>query len=265
MQLRQADYQALLEHDSTAVFKPFVDADENANIANALGVDVGSSLLKSPYDIQYYWLLEGIQNAQDENVKITDEAIQEFMRHYHMVVLPKKAAERSEKWLAAKAQESGVQKTESGLLYKVIEAGDMEKAAKNDADVVKVHYVGKLQDGTVFDASRFADKFTAEQIAQFREQYPSEFDENGNFKQADQPVEFPLNGVIKGWTEGMKLIGPGGKITLYIPADLAYGPQGAGRMIGPNEALEFTVELLEVTPAPVEEVVTATEETPAKK
>ena len=263
LQNRHTDFQALREHDSTAVFVPFADAEENAKISTALGVDIGSNLLKSPYEIQYYWLLEGLQNATDEDVKLSDEAIQEFMRRYHTVVLPKKAAERSEKWLAEKAKESGVNKTESGLLYQVVEAGDMEKAAKNDADVVKVHYVGKLQDGTVFDASRFADKFTAEQIAQFREQYPDMFDENGNFKQADQPAEFPLNGVIKGWTEGMKLIGPGGKIVLYIPADLAYGAQGAGRQIGPNEALEFTVELLEVTPAPAAEAE-APAETPAK-
>jgi FKBP-type peptidyl-prolyl cis-trans isomerase FkpA len=61
----------------------------------------------------------------------------------------------------------------------------------------------------------------------------------------------------------MKLVGPGGKIILYIPADLAYGARGAGRQIGPNEALEFTVELLEVTPAPTEEAA-ANEEAPAK-
>ena len=196
-------------------------------------------------------------------MKLTDETMQEFMQHYHVVVIPQQAAERSAKWIEKMSKKSGVKKTETGLCYKVVEAGDMEKAAKNDADVVKVHYVGKLQDGTVFDASRFADKFTAEQIAQFREQYPDMFDENGNFKQADEPIEFPLNGVIKGWTEGMKLVGPGGKIILYIPADLAYGARGAGRQIGPNEALEFTVELLEVTPAPTEEAAAA-EEAPAK-
>ena len=262
MQMRQADYQALREHDSTAVFVPFENEEENEKIAYALGVDVGSNLLKSPYTIQYYWLLQGLQDAANEDVKLTDETMQEFMQHYHVVVIPQQAAERSAKWIEKMSKKSGVKKTETGLCYKVVEAGDMEKAAKNDADVVKVHYVGKLQDGTVFDASRFADKFTAEQIAQFREQYPDMFDENGNFKQADEPIEFPLNGVIKGWTEGMKLVGPGGKIILYIPADLAYGARGAGRQIGPNEALEFTVELLEVTPAPTEEA--AAEETPAK-
>ena len=263
MQLRQTDYQALREHDSTAVFVPFENEEENENISYALGVDIGNNLLQSPYTIQYFWLLQGIQDAANEDVKLTDEAMQEFMQHYHVVVLPQQAAERSAKWIEKMSKKSGVKTTESGLCYKVVEAGDMEKAAKNDADVVKVHYVGKLQDGTVFDASRFADKFTAEQIAQFREQYPDMFDENGNFKQADEPIEFPLNGVIKGWTEGMKLVGPGGKIILYIPADLAYGARGAGRQIGPNEALEFTVELLEVTPAPTEEAAAA-EETPAK-
>ena len=64
----------------------------------------------------------------------------------------------------------------------------------------------------------------------------------------DSPIEFPLNGVIKGWTEGMKLIGKGGKITLWIPAELAYGERGAGQNIGPNMALRFDVELLEVNP-----------------
>ena len=73
-------------------------------------------------------------------------------------------------------------------------------------------------------------------------------------------IEFPLNRVIKGWTEGMKLVGKGGKIILYIPSELAYGPRGAGRAIGPNEALEFTVELIDVKPfeepKPAEEAAT---------
>ena len=73
----------------------------------------------------------------------------------------------------------------------------------------------------------------------------------------EEPAEFPLNRVIPGWTEGMKLVGKGGAITLWIPADLAYGPRGAGRDIGPNEALQFEVEIVDVKPyvepAPVAE------------
>jgi FKBP-type peptidyl-prolyl cis-trans isomerase FkpA len=63
----------------------------------------------------------------------------------------------------------------------------------------------------------------------------------------DSPIEFPLEKVIKGWTEGMKLVGKGGRISLWIPAELAYGERGAGQDIGPNEALYFDVELLDVT------------------
>ena len=128
----------------------------------------------------------------------------------------------------------------------------MEKAAKNDEDVVKVHYTGKLQDGTVFDASRFENR-SKEQQELMRLQQPSLFNEKGKLIEAEEPIEFPLNRVIKGWTEGMKLVGPGGKIKLYIPAELAYGRRGAGQLIGPNEALEFEVELIEVVPAVVEE------------
>ena len=128
----------------------------------------------------------------------------------------------------------------------------MSKAAKNDEDVVKVHYVGMLQDGTVFDSSIF-ERRSEEQKEMMRKYQPHMFDENGKLLEADEPIQFPLNRVIPGWTEGMKLIGPGGKIKLYIPAELAYGRRGAGNDIGPNEALEFEVELLEVIPAVVEE------------
>ena len=92
-----------------------------------------------------------------------------------------------------------------------------------------------------------------------REQRPDMFDEKGNLKEEEQPIQFPLNRVIAGWTEGMKLVGPGGKIMLYIPAELAYGQRGAGRDIGPNEALEFEVELIEVIPVTAEETAAPAE------
>jgi FKBP-type peptidyl-prolyl cis-trans isomerase FkpA len=108
-----------------------------------------------------------------------------------------------------------------------------------------------LQDGTVFDASRFENR-SKEQQKMMRLYQPSLFDDKGNLLEPSEPIEFPLDRVIKGWTEGMKLVGPGGKIMLYIPAELAYGSHGAGPMIGPNEALEFEVELIDVKPAEVE-------------
>jgi FKBP-type peptidyl-prolyl cis-trans isomerase FkpA len=123
----------------------------------------------------------------------------------------------------------------------------MSKAAKNDEDVVKVHYTGRFQDGSVFDTSRFEDYAKEEQV-KIRKNNPDLFDADGNILK-NVPLEFPLNRLIKGWTEGMKLIGPGGKIVLYIPAELAYGDKGAGGQIGANEALEFEIELLDVIPA----------------
>ena len=86
--------------------------------------------------------------------------------------------------------------------------------------MVLVNYEGKTADGNVFDSSY----------------------------ERNEPISFPLNRVIKGWTEGMKLVGVGGQITLWIPSELGYGERGAGDNIGPNQALEFKVELLEVNP-----------------
>ena len=98
--------------------------------------------------------------------------------------------------------------------------GDADTIAVDDRDVVVVNYEGKNRKGKVFDSSY----------------------------ERNEPAEFPLNRVIKGWTEGMKLVGKGGKITLWIPAELAYGERGAGRDIGANEALEFSVEVVDVKP-----------------
>ena len=118
-------------------------------------------------------------------------------------------------FLAENAKKEGVKTTASGLQYKVVKAGTgkMPKAT----DVVEVNYEGKLIDGTVFDSSY----------------------ERG------EPIEFPLNQVIAGWTEGLQLMKEGGKYEFYIPSDIAYGEAGnAG--IEPNSTLIFTVELLKV-------------------
>ena len=131
-------------------------------------------------------------------------------------------ARESEAWLAEIAQQEGIQKTESGILYRIDRKGDDKVKATKDTDRVMVNYEGKLKSGEVFDSSY----------------------------ERKTPITFGLNQVIKGWTEGMKLVGKGGKITLWIPSELAYGEKGAGRgsEIGPNMALQFTVELLEVNP-----------------
>ncbi len=125
-----------------------------------------------------------------------------------------KAKEEGEKFLAENAKRPEVKTTASGLQYEVIEATLGQKPSATDK--VRVHYEGTLIDGTVFDSS---------------------------YKRGES-ISFPLNGVIKGWTEGLQLMSVGRKYKLYIPYDLAYGAQGAGGSIPPYAALIFTVELL---------------------
>ena len=126
------------------------------------------------------------------------------------------ALEKGQAYLAENATKPGVEQTSSGLQYLVINPGEGRKPGPTD--VVRVNYRGTLLDGSEFDSS---------------------------YKR-NEPIEFPLNGVIKGWTEGLQLIKEGGKIQLFIPSNLAYGPRGAGGAIGPDETLIFEVELLKV-------------------
>ena len=106
--------------------------------------------------------------------------------------------------------------TPSGLKYMIVQEGT--GATPTDTDNVTVHYTGKLLDGAVFDSSVMRG----------------------------EPATFPLNGVIKGWTEGLQLMKEGAKYVFYIPTDLAYGARGAGRDIPPYADLIFEVELIKV-------------------
>lgn len=149
------------------------------------------------------------------------QAVMEFEKKLRADMLAKqeKAAgesrSKSEAFLAENAKKPGVTTTASGLQYEVLKEGTGAKPAATST--VKVHYEGKLIDGTVFDSS----------------------------VQRGEPVSFPLNQVIPGWTEGLQLMSPGAKYRFVIPAKLAYGETGAGP-IPPHAALVFEVELLEV-------------------
>ena len=118
--------------------------------------------------------------------------------------------------LAENGKKEGVTSLPSGLQYTVTKEGKGEKPVATDK--VKVHYTGKLLSGKVFDSS----------------------------VERGEPVTFPLNGVIPGWTEGIQLLAPGAKATLFIPPNLAYGEQGRPPVIPPNSALIFDVELIEI-------------------
>lgn len=123
-----------------------------------------------------------------------------------------------EAFLADNAKQEGVVSLASGLQYKVLVPGDGAKPKYTDT--VTVHYKGALIDGKVFDSSYRRGK----------------------------PLSFPLNRVIRGWSEGVQLMNVGSKYRLFIPSELGYGRQGAGNAIPPGAALIFDVELLSIKP-----------------
>ena len=242
----EADSVRLAGGDSTKVEYPAADPEmfeseeERTQLSYAFGNDIGYNIANSGMPVQVVWICEAMQNVRDKNAKMDEDAVNQYLQYYFMVKRPAENAEASKTWLEKIEKKSGVKKTESGLLYKVTEMGDTTMMAKDPRDVVKVHYTGRTREGKVFDTSKFANR-PNEQQEILKKQRPDSYDK-------DEPVEFPLNRVIPGWTEGLQLVGKGGKITLWIPSDLAYGQRGAGRDIGPNEALEFEVELIDVTP-----------------
>ena len=155
---------------------------------------------------------------------MTPEASQSFLQTYFTAAQEKLSADKKsegEKFLSENAKNPAVQTTASGLQYIVLK--DTVGAKPGATDKVKVHYEGTLIDGTKFDSS---------------------YDRG-------EPIDFPLNQVIPGWTEGIQLMSVGSKYKFYIPYQLAYGEQGAGGVIPPFSTLIFTVELLGINPPAV--------------
>lgn len=262
-QRAEADSIRLASGDTTKVEYPvadpamFLTEEERDSVSYALGNDIGFAMANNSLPLQIVWIGEGIQNVFDNNARMTQQEANRYLQNYFMVTLPMQNEEASAKWLSKIEKKSGVQKTESGLLYKVIDAGDANVKATDKRDMVKVHYTGRTRAGRVFDSSLFENR-PKNQQEMLKKQFPDTYNEN-------KPAEFALNRVIPGWTEGLQLVGKGGKIMLWIPASLAYGPTGSGSAIGPNEALEFEVELLDVMPyeEPAPADSTATAEAPA--
>ena len=236
------------KQDTTVTAEPiqiFESEGQCDSLSYAYGINIGNDLREGRFPLQMYWYLQGFKQTRNGEGVMSADEIQNYLQNFFMNVYPQQQLEASETWLSKMEKKAGVQKSESGLLYKVVKEGDMSRSATDDRDEVTVHYTGRDRDGVVFDSSIFENM--PEQRQQMMRQYqPDNFDEKGNIIN-NEPVTFPLNRVIAGWTEGMKLVGPGGKIILYIPSELAYGPRG-NQAIAPNAALEFEVELIDVKP-----------------
>ncbi|MEH6560001.1 MAG: FKBP-type peptidyl-prolyl cis-trans isomerase [Marinobacter sp.] len=213
---------------------PKLDSTDQ-KVSYGMGLVLGERMNNDLPNLQMDQFLQGIQHGHagdDETKRMSREEIQQALMEYQKSLqaeqgkqveeLAQKNMEAGKTFLAENAERDGIQTTESGLQYEVLEEGEGEQPGATDT--VQVHYTGALLSGEVFDSSR----------------------ERG------EPVSFGLNQVIPGWTEGLQLMNEGARYKLYIPSDLAYGP-GGNRSIGPNETLVFDVELLAINPGENEE------------
>lgn len=189
-----------------------------------IGLQMGQQLADNPFDgLDISAVAAGLIAAYNEQTpEVTDKQINDafaVIRQRMEETQQEKArllAEAGEAFLAENAKRAEITVTESGLQYEVLVAAEGDKPSRSST--VRTHYHGTLIDGTVFDSSY----------------------------QRGEPAEFPVSGVIAGWTEALQLMSPGAKLRLYIPHNLAYGERGAGNAIAPFSALIFDVELLDI-------------------
>ncbi len=201
-------------------------SSETVTISRALGINMAEYLKSMPMSLDVAVLTAAIAETYAGKPPMSEEEYRNGMNLCQARMKEeagKLAGEAAKANIAAGAEflkqnaaKAGVNSTPSGLQYEVLAEGAGRKPAA--ADQVRVHYVGTLLDGTVFDSS----------VAR------------------GEPAEFGLDQVIAGWTEGLQLMNKGAKYRFTIPADLAYGERGAGNVIGPHATLIFDVELLEI-------------------
>jgi FKBP-type peptidyl-prolyl cis-trans isomerase FkpA/FKBP-type peptidyl-prolyl cis-trans isomerase FklB len=214
-------------------------------VSYLIGQNIGKSMKQNGIVLDNDILMVALNDVKtDVPARISEEDAGKIMQEFQQKMMAKKEEEtkklsetnkvEGEKFLTENKAKEGVQVTASGLQYKVISAGTGVKPSATDT--VKVHYTGKLVNGTVFDSS----------------------------VKRGEPVEFPVNGVIPGWTEALQLMPQGSKWELYIPSDLAYGPAG-NQGIPPASTLIFEVELLEVKAPAAAAAEPAKAAKPAKK
>lgn len=200
---------------------------EKDSLSYALGVNIATSFSQQKIDIDVDVLATAMKDVlAGGKTQLDEQQVMAVLMQFQQKMQARQSEEASkageknrvegEKFLAENKKKEGVQVTPSGLQYKVITMGTGEKPKASDQ--VTVHYTGRLITGEVFDSS--VDR--------------------------GEPATFPLNGVIAGWTEGVQLMPVGSKFEFYIPSDLAYGPRGAGGLIGPDATLVFEVELISI-------------------
>ncbi|WP_339340135.1 FKBP-type peptidyl-prolyl cis-trans isomerase [uncultured Oceanicoccus sp.] len=193
-------------------------------VSYGIGRQMGDQLTANPFDgIDMDAVVEGVRDALNGSPSAVETAALSAAYEEINARMQAKQAEQSkaasadgEAFLADNAKRDEVTVTASGMQYEVLVAGEGEKPSATAT--VRTHYHGTLIDGTVFDSS--VDR--------------------------GEPAEFPVNGVIAGWTEALQMMGVGSKWRLYLPYQLAYGEQGAGGAIGPYATLIFDVELIDI-------------------
>lgn len=203
--------------------------EQNEKASYAIGLDVGKNFKSNMIELDYAAFLTGLKHAMaTDSVKklLTEEEIAEVLKKFQEELMAKQDKKRTEdgkknkeegdKFLAENAKKEGIKVTASGLQYRVIESGNGNTPKATDN--VKVHYTGKLLNGTIFDSS----------------------------VQRGEPAVFPVTGVIQGWQEVIQLMKEGDKWEVFIPSELAYGPTGAGQVIGANQVLIFEVNLISI-------------------
>ena len=200
--------------------------DQKEKVSYSIGMQIGFNLGRQKVDINPDILAAGIKDAIAGKPQLTTDQVKDIMAQFEKDMeqkqkqLGEKNKTEGDKYLEDNKKKPGVKTTASGLQYKVEKEGT--GALPKATDMVTVNYRGTLIDGTEFDSS---------------------------YKRG-QPATFPVNGVIKGWTEALQLMKQGAKYQLFIPSSLAYGERAMGPDIGPNSTLIFEVELQDVKPPP---------------
>src|SRR2546425_6137452 len=198
--------------------------DQKDKVSYSIGMNIGLNLSRQKVDINTDVLAAGIKDAIAGKPQLTQDQVKDVMAQFEkdMEQTQKTAGEKNKtdgaKFLEENKKKEGVKTTASGLQYKVVKEGTGAQPKANDT--VTVNYRGTLINGTEFDSS---------------------------YKRGE-PATFPVNGVIKGWTEALQLMKAGSKYQLFIPPNLAYGERAVGPDISPNSTLIFDVELMDVKP-----------------